>query len=144
MIVDDDILHLGSSNLNNRSMGFDTECDIALTGPARLIESFRSRLVSEHLGVDADRFNQTVGQQTSLIGAVETLNSAEGRRLCPLGKRPDSLTSHILAETQFMDPRFGHGDEASAGQGVRPRHIFLTGIIGVLGYLGWRSFFKRK
>ena len=30
MIVDDRLLHIGSANLNNRSMGTDTECDIAI------------------------------------------------------------------------------------------------------------------
>ena len=29
LIVDDRLLRIGSSNLNNRSMGLDTECDIA-------------------------------------------------------------------------------------------------------------------
>src|SRR3546814_6827145 len=30
MIVDDRLLRVGSANLNNRSMGTDTECDLAL------------------------------------------------------------------------------------------------------------------
>lgn len=30
MIVDDRFLRVGSSNLNNRSMGLDTECDLAI------------------------------------------------------------------------------------------------------------------
>ena len=30
MIVDDRLLRVGSSNLNNRSMGYDAECDLAL------------------------------------------------------------------------------------------------------------------
>ena len=30
LIIDDRYLRIGSSNLNNRSMGFDTECDIAI------------------------------------------------------------------------------------------------------------------
>ena len=30
MIVDDTLLRVGSANLNNRSMGTDTECDLAL------------------------------------------------------------------------------------------------------------------
>ncbi len=29
MIVDDGFLRVGSANLNNRSMGADTECDLA-------------------------------------------------------------------------------------------------------------------
>lgn len=30
LVMDDRLLRIGSSNLNNRSMGFDTECDIAV------------------------------------------------------------------------------------------------------------------
>ena len=30
MVIDDHLLRIGSSNLNNRSMGFDSECDIAI------------------------------------------------------------------------------------------------------------------
>ncbi len=30
MIIDDWLLRIGSSNLNNRSMAFDTECDLSL------------------------------------------------------------------------------------------------------------------
>ena len=30
MVIDDRLLRVGSSNLNNRSMGFDTECDLAV------------------------------------------------------------------------------------------------------------------
>lgn len=30
MVVDDALLRIGSANLNNRSMGMDTECDLAI------------------------------------------------------------------------------------------------------------------
>ena len=35
MIVDDRILRIGSANLNNRSMGTDTECDLAIVAAHR-------------------------------------------------------------------------------------------------------------
>ena len=35
MIVDDRLLRIGSSNLNNRSMGTDTECDLAIEAAGR-------------------------------------------------------------------------------------------------------------
>ena len=35
MIIDDRILKLGSANLNNRSMGYDTGCDVIITPPPR-------------------------------------------------------------------------------------------------------------
>jgi len=54
-IVDDRFARIGSSNLNNRSMGLDTECDLAIEAEerstAQSITNLRHRLVAEHLGV---------------------------------------------------------------------------------------------
>src|SRR5690606_20760876 len=47
MIVDDVLLRVGSSNLNNRSLSFDTECDLALeaSGDTTGDETLRDTLV---------------------------------------------------------------------------------------------------
>jgi phosphatidylserine/phosphatidylglycerophosphate/cardiolipin synthase-like enzyme/uncharacterized membrane protein YdjX (TVP38/TMEM64 family) len=56
LIVDDRFLRIGSSNLNNRSMGFDTECDVGIEAAndeqRRAIASIRNRLIAEHWGSD--------------------------------------------------------------------------------------------
>jgi phosphatidylserine/phosphatidylglycerophosphate/cardiolipin synthase-like enzyme len=48
MVIDDVLLHVGSANLNNRSIGLDTECDLAIEGSTqgerRAIERLRNRL----------------------------------------------------------------------------------------------------
>jgi phosphatidylserine/phosphatidylglycerophosphate/cardiolipin synthase-like enzyme len=66
LIVDDRFLRVGSSNLNNRSMGFDTECDLAIEASTaaqrRSIAAVRARLVAEHWGSDAE--------STALNGAM--------------------------------------------------------------------------
>jgi phospholipase D1/2 len=56
LVVDDTLVRVGSSNLSNRSMGLDTECDLAIesSDDARIggaIAHFRDRLLGEHLGV---------------------------------------------------------------------------------------------
>jgi len=60
LVIDDRLLRIGSSNLNNRSMGFDTECDVAVEAPAdahrsatvrERIVGLRNDLLAEHLGV---------------------------------------------------------------------------------------------
>lgn len=56
MIIDDEVVRVGSSNINNRSMRFDRECDVAFEadGDDRIrsrIVDFRSDLLGEHLGV---------------------------------------------------------------------------------------------
>jgi phosphatidylserine/phosphatidylglycerophosphate/cardiolipin synthase-like enzyme len=35
MVVDDEWLRIGSANINNRSMGVDTECDLAIEAAGR-------------------------------------------------------------------------------------------------------------
>ena len=55
MIVDDEWLRVGSSNISNRSMGVDTECDLVVEaqGEARVqaaIRAARNRLIAEHSG----------------------------------------------------------------------------------------------
>ena len=56
LVVDEHFLRVGSSNLNNRSMGFDTECDLAIeatnAAQRRAIASIRNRLLAEHWGSD--------------------------------------------------------------------------------------------
>jgi phosphatidylserine/phosphatidylglycerophosphate/cardiolipin synthase-like enzyme/uncharacterized membrane protein YdjX (TVP38/TMEM64 family) len=54
MIVDDRILHIGSANLNNRSMGMDTECDVSIAGDDALLRAgifnYACDLIREHTG----------------------------------------------------------------------------------------------
>ena len=35
MVIDDKLLRIGSANINNRSMGTDTECDLAIEASSR-------------------------------------------------------------------------------------------------------------
>lgn len=82
MIVDDRLLRIGSSNLNNRSMGVDTECDLAVEAATddqrAAIAGLRDRLLAEHLGCDADTVARTIAENGSLTGAVDALS--QGRR----------------------------------------------------------------
>jgi phospholipase D1/2 len=54
LIIDDKYLHLGSSNIANRSMGMDTEFDVTLVGATpesrKKIASIRNDLIREHCG----------------------------------------------------------------------------------------------
>lgn len=78
LIIDDRMLKIGSSNFNNRSMGFDTECDIALhasdaSGEATTrsaIASIRDSLLAEHLGVDTSRISALITESESIIDAI--------------------------------------------------------------------------
>jgi phosphatidylserine/phosphatidylglycerophosphate/cardiolipin synthase-like enzyme len=54
MIVDDGFLRVGSANINNRSMGADTECDLAFEAASEdhwdFIRSLRCRLIGHWTG----------------------------------------------------------------------------------------------
>ena len=59
MAVDDEWLRIGSANINNRSMGVDTECDLAIEAAGRAdvaqaIRSLRNKLLAEHLGATSE------------------------------------------------------------------------------------------
>jgi uncharacterized membrane protein YdjX (TVP38/TMEM64 family) len=86
MIVDDLLLRIGSANLNNRSMGTDSECDLALearNGAERAaIGKMRARLLADHCGVAAEEAAQALASG-SLLRAADTLGG-RGHRLVPI------------------------------------------------------------
>ena len=107
MIVDDRLLRVGSSNLNNRSMGYDTECDLAVEAEddttAEAIRSFRARLLAEHLGTSLERVSAIVAEQQSLIAAIEAL-AGPGRSLRPFKPPKIDGAEATLADHELLDP----------------------------------------
>lgn len=112
LIVDDVLLRIGSSNLNNRSLGFDSECDVAIEAdpndPAdgalrETILSMRTRLLSEHLGVDHEVFDDAVAQENSLVGAVDRL-TGPGRTLEAFDHETIDGEESVIAENELVDP----------------------------------------
>jgi phospholipase D1/2 len=92
MVVDDEWLRIGSANICNRSMGFDTECDVTFEarGEARIghaVRDFRDRLLGEHLGKDTAEIKRTIERAGSLHAAIAALQG-DGRTL----KRLEELT----------------------------------------------------
>lgn len=115
LIADDRLLRIGSSNLNNRSMGFDTECDVVIDcelndGAGRdtehitaKISELRNRLLAEHLGLDQTSLAQVFNEQGRLIKTIEVLRSDRGRRLVHLDI-PKPEESNLVVELQLGDP----------------------------------------
>jgi phospholipase D1/2 len=77
LIVDDTLLRIGSSNLNNRSMGYDTECDVAIeaenAAQRAAIASVRNRLIAEHWGSDEKCVAAALGHCQRVSAALESL-----------------------------------------------------------------------
>ncbi len=104
--VDDRLLRIGSSNLNNRSMGFDSECDLAVeaggAAARRALGAVTDRLLGEHLGCGPGRAARA-RERHGLLGAVRRLNRASGRRLVPYAIDPDGPRDP-LPGTGLVDP----------------------------------------
>jgi phosphatidylserine/phosphatidylglycerophosphate/cardiolipin synthase-like enzyme len=86
MIIDDTLLRVGSANLNNRSRGLDTECDLVIeaknAATRQTITSIRNRLLAEHLGVDEGTVARWLDQEGgSLIACVDKHNDNGPRGL---------------------------------------------------------------
>ena len=80
MIIDDRFLRIGSANLNNRSMGTDTECDLAIEATteqerARILD-IRHRLLADHCGVPAAEVARHFAVDRGLIRASYELKGA--------------------------------------------------------------------
>lgn len=75
MVVDDVLFRAGSSNLNNRSMGTDGECDLvfeATTPDMReTIAELRDDLLGEHLGMDAAAVALAIERAGSLRALID-------------------------------------------------------------------------
>ncbi|WP_207455433.1 phospholipase D-like domain-containing protein [Azospirillum sp. SYSU D00513] len=110
MVVDDWFLRIGSSNLNNRSMGYDTECDLGLEADAgderarAAIPAFRDRLLAEHMGVEPEALARAIAEEGSLVAALDRLAKPSGRRLAPLPEADPSLTEQAFAALRIADP----------------------------------------
>lgn len=104
-VIDDVLLRVGSANLNNRSMGFDTECDVSLepdTDEGRAaVEAFRHRSIAHFLGVEPAAFAAAEALFGSMGKAIEKLASD---RLSPLGATAPTLAERVIAEWQLGDP----------------------------------------
>ena len=111
MVIDDRLLRIGSSNLNNRSMGFDSECDIAIEaeshsagdGVRRETVTLRNELLSEHLGVATGAFEHAAQRHGSLRRAVEELRG-DGKTLRPFTNQTIDGEASAWAENDLMDP----------------------------------------
>jgi phosphatidylserine/phosphatidylglycerophosphate/cardiolipin synthase-like enzyme len=109
MVIDDRLLRLGSANLNRRSTGLDTECDLSIEAgnediePRQAIARIRNALLSEHLGVAPAKLAAAVRDHRSLIRALESLNNGQ-RRLRPFDHVSDEGPIRLMPGSRLLDP----------------------------------------
>lgn len=106
MIVDDEYVRIGSANVANRSMGFDTECDLAIHADrddiAAAIRKLRCELLAEHLGSTPEEVQRQVERTGSLRGAIAALHR-DDRTLRPVEVSED-VSPAVLSMISVADP----------------------------------------
>ena len=147
LIVDDMHLRVGSSNIDRRSMGFDTEADVAVIArePAdrARIRAIRSALLAEHLGVSVEEVEAAVEDCGGLIGAIDRLNAQGPRRLEVLIPRDPGPVGRLLSRSRFFDPRYRRS--ARSRLGLTNRHLlWALGGAAVAGALLARARYRRR
>jgi phosphatidylserine/phosphatidylglycerophosphate/cardiolipin synthase-like enzyme len=106
-IVDDRLARVGSGNLNNRSAGLDTECELALEAQGEVaacaIETLRNRLIGHYMGRSAADVSAAVARHGGLIQAIEALNTHG--RLRPIKPLMLGQAAGFVAAYHLGDPR---------------------------------------
>lgn len=154
VVIDDRLVRIGSANLNNRSMGYDSECDLAVEckneAERAAAREFRDRLLAEHLGSDEATVHSEIDRHGSLIAAIEALNSSAGRRLVEL-EVPDMPPEPISAIAALGDPErpieitgwvrenLVQSDDDAKGKRTRQVLVVVAVIVGLIGLAAiWR------
>ena len=107
-IVDDDFLRIGSANCSHRSMGVDTECDLAVeaNGDSRTragIRRIRDRLIGEHLGLPPEEVEPALERAGSLRALLDA-HDTEERTLARIQLPPEPISPPSDAVRLAVDP----------------------------------------
>lgn len=113
MIVDDAIIRIGSSNLNNRSMGLDSECDIFIDclreanegkGFEDQIKALRISLIAEHCGTSEEAMAAILDATPTMAEAIEKVGQDGSKQLRRFDVPEVGDIEESLAGSQLLDP----------------------------------------
>jgi phosphatidylserine/phosphatidylglycerophosphate/cardiolipin synthase-like enzyme len=136
-IVDGRILRIGSANLADRSMGFDTECDLAIEaepGDARVEDAIMRvchRLWSDHLGTDAATVAATLARSPGLVAAFDAMTRTSGRGVRPVPAASSPILEGVMDALPVVDPARPRGAKRLA------RVVRLAAVVGTVGVTVW-------
>jgi phosphatidylserine/phosphatidylglycerophosphate/cardiolipin synthase-like enzyme len=131
LIVDDEILRIGSANFNNRSMGLDSECDAfidcarpANSGCGERIRALRHSLLAEHCGLDKDEVGGLLDKAGSMAAMIKALGQRRRRHLRAFEPQELSAVEAEMVDRQLLDP-----EEPAEMFNMRParRGLFRSG-----------------
>jgi phosphatidylserine/phosphatidylglycerophosphate/cardiolipin synthase-like enzyme len=104
-VTDDQLVRIGSANLNNRSLGLDTECELAVeAGDARTaatIVRLRNRLIGHYFGRSADDVARSIARHGGMIAGIDALNRG---RLKPIEPPRMGPLGNLIASYHLGDP----------------------------------------
>jgi phosphatidylserine/phosphatidylglycerophosphate/cardiolipin synthase-like enzyme len=110
MIIDDEIVRVGSANMNNRSMGLDSEADVFIDAArpgnghaAPAIANLRRRLLAEHCGITEAGLAALLGQHGSMAAAIAAAPTTS-KHLAPFVLRPLTDAEKAVADNALLDP----------------------------------------
>lgn len=151
-ISDDRLFRIGSSNLSNRSMGLDTECDLAVESldserVKKSIRKLRNRFIAHHFGISEDEVNRVDETKKSCIQLIETFTGHD-RTLQPVETDTPEWMTESMPESAFFDPeeplipRQYHFENVHDPEpvGMRRKLILFLGLVFFFGVLAilWR------
>lgn len=142
MVVDDVLLRVGSANLNNRSMGADSECDLVIEAEndaeRMQITAVRNRHLGHFCGVSADAVARCLDDNPSLLAAATTLKD-NGHSLQPVEDGIPDAKELVDFVTPVADPSRPLGLERAA-RATWPTSVKLLGMVAALLALAavWR------
>jgi phosphatidylserine/phosphatidylglycerophosphate/cardiolipin synthase-like enzyme len=110
-IVDDVLLRIGSANINNRSMGFDTECDMSFEASGAdaaasraEITRLRNALLSHWLGCADSDIEAALAKAGGVGDALEAMRNGGYTRLRPIEPQPVHGLHAFIATNHLGDP----------------------------------------
>lgn len=104
-IFDDEVLCVGSANLNHRSEAFDSEVEVAITAADEAgrqgVRELRNELLSHFLEIPLSTLGAEERRNSSLVSALDL---SQGARVTPLRSTPTRLET-LIASLRLGDPR---------------------------------------
>lgn len=108
MTIDDRFARIGSSNLNNRSCGMDTECDLSIEAATpserAAVARLRNRLLAEHLGMTPDEVQSRINKRRSIARVIDECSHGN-RRLNPIAIDATAGPEKPVPLTTLFDPK---------------------------------------
>jgi phosphatidylserine/phosphatidylglycerophosphate/cardiolipin synthase-like enzyme len=105
LVIDDRLFRVGSSNLTNRSMCLDTECDLTIEATSAAqrvgISRLRNGLLAEHLGMSGEAVGAFLSKERSMIRLVDSRRATER---CLRELPSDARPIEVMLGSELVDP----------------------------------------